>query len=226
MRPQSQLCTSISAPSCEGMAKKAELALSLGSDLVELRIDKLCEVSERKILKHLAGFFDRAVVTVRSASEGGGFRGWEESREGLLKSLASHSPAFIDVELRTVRSNDQLLDSLKGAKTIVSWHHTTGTPPLPELQEKTEDALECGDIAKIVTKARTLGDSLRLLSLYGSGTRRRLVAFCMGERGVASRLAALQHGSPLTYCSLPGEPLAAGQIPIDVMKRLLELMEL
>ncbi len=224
MRPRSQLCTSVSASDCEGMAKKASLAFSMGSDLVELRIDHLNEASAGQIVKHLSPFFDRAVVTIRSSSEGGTFRGSERRRIDLLTALATQSPRFVDVELRTIERNDSVHDFLDASRTIVSWHSNTGTPSLSKLREKTGDALKYGSLVKIVTAARRLDDSIRLLSLYELETDHRLIAFCVGEFGLTSRVIALQLGCPLLYCSLPGEPLAQGQTSIRVMRQLRKLL--
>ncbi len=224
MRPRSQLCTSVSASDCGGMAKKAKLAFSLGSDLVELRIDHLKEASSGQIVKHLLPFFDRAVVTVRSSTEGGTFRGSERNRIELLAALATESPSFVDVELRTIERNGSVLDFLEASRTIVSWHSTTGTPSLSKLREKIGDALKYGSLVKIVTTARRLDESIRLLNLYELETDHRLIAFCVGEFGLTSRLIALQLGCPILYCSLPGEPLAQGQTSITEMRQLRELL--
>jgi len=201
------------------MAKKATLALSLGSDLVELRIDHLNVGSAGQIVKHLSPFFNRAVVTVRSASEGGSFKGSEQRRIELIAALASEAPSFVDVELHTFERNEGPLD-LDATRTIVSWHSSAGTPSLSRLKGKTTEALKYGDLVKIVTAARRLDDAFRLLSLYKPETRHKLIAFCTGEFGLTSRVAALQLGCPILYCCLPGEPLAEGQAPISVMKEL------
>ncbi len=224
MRPKSQLCTSVSASDCEGMAKKANLAFSMGSDLVELRIDHLNEASADQIVKHLSPYFDRAVLTVRSSAEGGTFTGGERRRIDLLAALAAESPSFVDVELRTIERNGSVLDFLNASGTIVSWHSNTGTPSLSKLREKIGDALKYGNLVKIVTAARRLDDSIRLLSLYKLETDHRLIAFCVGEFGLTSRVIAMQLGSPLLYCCLPGEPLVQGQISIRVMRRLRRLL--
>ena len=72
---ETQLCTSVSADSPAELATKAELAFSLGSDLVELRVDRLTTgASPRELEEELSVFAKRAIFTVRSSREGGGFR--------------------------------------------------------------------------------------------------------------------------------------------------------
>jgi 3-dehydroquinate dehydratase-1 len=206
------------------MAKKARLALSLGSDFVELRIDHLRQPSESRIMKHLSPLFERAVITVRSPAEGGAFRGSEEHRIELLTTLASQSPLFLDIELRTLKKNEGVLDSLDAPRTIVSWHSIDGTPSVSTLRKRAREALAHGGLVKIVTAARRFEDTIRLLSLYNLETSHRLIAFCFGEFGFASRIIALQLGCPLLYCSLPGEPLVEGQASIKTMKQLRKLL--
>ncbi len=224
MKLRTQLCTSVSAADCEGMAKKAKLALALGSDFVELRIDRLSRPSLTQILKHLSPFFSKAVITVRSSAEGGAFEGGEKRRIELLTTLASESPAYVDIELSVIERGEGIPDLPEASKTIVSWHSAVGTPSLTKLKERAAYAAKYGGLVKIVTAARSLDDMVRLLSLYKIGTNRRLIAFCSGEFGFASRVAALQLGCPLLYCSLPSEPLVEGQAPIGAMRQLRRLL--
>lgn len=205
------------------MARKAKLALALGSDIVELRIDRISHPSVSQVLKHLSPFFSRAVVTVRSPAEGGAFKGSEKRRIELLTALASESPSYIDIELCTIESKG-MPDFPDASRTIVSWHGTDGTPSISDLKERAAEAAKYGGLVKIVTAARRLDDLVRLLSLYKLRTDHRLIAFCFGEFGFASRVMALQLGCPILYCSLPGEPLVVGQAPIGTMKQLRGLL--
>jgi 3-dehydroquinate dehydratase type I len=81
-----------------------------------------------------------------------------------------------------------------------------------------------GDIAKIVTMARTGEDNLRVLRLYEEDPR-NLIAFCMGEAGMVSRLVSLQMGAPIIYASLPNEPVAPGQLSVTAVTRLKKMWE-
>jgi 3-dehydroquinate dehydratase-1 len=68
--------------------------------------------------------------------------------------------------------------------------------------------------------ANTLEDTLRVLNLYETGDKSvNLVAFCMGEIGLVSRvLCALQSNCPFTYATLD-RPVAPGQFTIEQMKK-------
>ena len=72
---------------------------------------------------------------------------------------------------------------------------------------------------KIVTTAKSLVDSTKIMSLYNPDNRINLIAFCMGEVGRHSRILCLYLGSPFTYVSL-GKPIAPGQFSLDEVKSI------
>lgn len=217
VRAQPQICASVSARSVREMERKASASLRLGADLVEFRVDRLDEPDPLEVRSSLRGFAPRAIVTVRSGLEGGSFKGGEAERLELLSQLVSVGPAYVDVELRTAKENPRWVGSLpKKTKKIVSWHDFHGTPGTGALERTCRDAIRRGDFAKVVTTATRLEDNARVLRL-SEEHRGRVVAFCMGEMGVASRLLSLLVGAPLAYASLPDESVAPGQLSISTM---------
>ena len=88
------------------------------------------------------------------------------------------------------------------------------------------DSMATGaEITKIVTRAETWGDNLRVLELIPKardmGTQ--IIALCMGPMGRISRVFSLLLGGYLTFASLEeGQESATGQIPVAEMKSLLE----
>jgi 3-dehydroquinate dehydratase-1 len=105
---------------------------------------------------------------------------------------------------------------------IVSWHDQAGTPSVGELKKTALAALEAGDLSKVVPTARGVGDNATILSLYREVQRGKLVAFCMGEEGVISRVLCLLAGSPFTYACLDGMEAAPGQIPLRHLREILD----
>ena len=203
------------------LAKKARLALSLGSDLVELRIDKLSggEALD-EVESEVSRFTRRAIITVRSSREGGAFMGSESHRLDLISRLAEMRPAFLDVELATAKENETWLRTIpKSVKRIVSWHDFQGTPTLKEMRSICREELRFGSVAKVVTTARAFDDNLATLALT-SGKPGKVISFCMGELGTVSRVVAMRMGAPLVYASLPNEAVAPGQLSISAMKLL------
>jgi len=215
------LCASVGADSLRELAKKATLAFALGSDLVELRIDRLAgDDHPRELEAALSRFARKAILTVRSRREGGGFRGGEEERLRLISRLAEMRPAYIDVELATAKANKRWVDSLpEEVERIVSWHDFQGTPSLKALRAVREKELGHGTVAKVVTTARRVEDNLTTLALCLEKPG-KVVSFCMGELGTVSRVVSMSLGAPLAYASLPSEPVAPGQLSIPVMKAL------
>jgi 3-dehydroquinate dehydratase-1 len=197
-----------------------EKAFSYGSDYVEVRFDYLDILDIDKSKPILKRYADRCVYTCRRPDEGGRFQGDEEERGRVLKKLLEHNPAYLDIELGTVKEKPALADSLSsgGSSLIVSWHNFSETPSLEILKSVREDALAIGDVAKIVTFAKGFRDNASVLSLYRSVKNGRLIAFCMGELGVVSRLVCPLIGSPLTYASLENDKTAPGQIHVREMK--------
>jgi 3-dehydroquinate dehydratase type I len=220
-RGGTQLCASLGADSPEELASKAELAFSLGSDLVEFRVDMLARgAAPRELEEELSVFAQRAIFTVRSSREGGAFAGTEARRLELVSRLAQMRPAYLDIELSTAKANERWLESLpKEVATIASWHDFQGTPELGKLRSIRDEALEHGSLAKVVTTAGSVDDNLTTLALCGDGAG-RTISFCMGGLGTVSRVVSMRLGAPLAYVSLPDEPVAPGQLSISTMKAL------
>jgi len=219
-----RVCTTISARTPAEMAEKAASAFALGSDIVELRIDLLRRPGPgvAGALAHLAR---RSVMTVRRKDEGGGFSGAERERLALISKLSGLSPSYIDVELSTAEENPDWYAGLcRGSQRIVSWHDFEGTPAFSVLERARDRAASLGEVAKIVTSAKSADDNLKVLRLYEDDPG-RLVAFCMGTLGTVSRLLGLRLGSPIIYASLPNEPVAAGQPPLTTVIGLKKLWE-
>ncbi len=200
----------MSARTCSDLAAKARVALGAGTDLVELRIDRLRKQSFRKIEETLSEFGESAVVTVRPASEGGGFVGTESERISFIRKLAESEPAYFDIELRTLVAHPELRPGELGRHIIASWHDMSGTPKVARLREVASQAASCGGLVKLVTLAKKAEDNLAMLSLYGEAGEQP-IAFCMGDLGLFSRVMAMEMGSPIVYASLPDEPVATGQ---------------
>ncbi|MDG6915723.1 MAG: type I 3-dehydroquinate dehydratase [Nitrososphaerota archaeon] len=221
---RSRVCASIGAPSPREMGLKARRALKLGADLVELRVDSLSDGAPAAASSLVEGLAEVAVVTVRSAREGGRFGGSEEDRLSLISRLADLRPAYLDVELSTAKENPGWLASLpRRVPLIVSWHDFQGTPGLPVLRKTCEEERGLGSIAKVVTTATRVEDNLRTVALCRENGG-RAVSFCMGELGVVSRVLTIG-AAPLVYASLPNEAVAPGQLSIPAMLEFRGLLQ-
>lgn len=133
---------------------------------------------------------------------------------------------MLDVEYNTLQKNKGLYHYLKAGRTniLVSWHDFARTPSAQSLKSMAKKMSRFSKNIKIVTTARTIGDTLRVLSLYKGSRRENLIAFAMGDYGRMSRILCTKSGSPFTYVSL-GRPVAPGQFSLDEMRSIFQLQK-
>jgi len=222
-----KICASVYAPTVELLSKRTQKAISYGSDLIELRIDLLRQISVSQVGRIIRDIGGKCIITCRSRDQGGAYVGGVDSKIRLLASLTKYSPEFIDLEIEIATASKRAaIEQFRslGAKVIVSHHvldHTPKTSDLVKIYQKAN----VGDLVKIVTKANKISDNYEILLLYGKAEREKLVAFCMGAYGSLSRLLALSYGSPFAYASIPGLETARGQIPIPQLRELYDLVQ-
>lgn len=219
-----KVCVTIAQSSPRKVSRELQRAIS-DSDYIELRLDFLkpnqipfCLTIVRKHLK-------RCICTLRPTTEGGKFRGTEKERISILKLIAEFEPYLLDVEYNTLKKNQELQKYLKTAKTnvLVSWHDFEKTPNVQTLRSMLRKMSRFSNNVKIVTTSRTIGDTIRILSLYKNQAKKiRLICFAMGDYGRMSRILCTKLGSPYTYVSL-GKPVAPGQFSLKEMKNIMSL---
>ncbi len=215
-----KICASIAAENANDLVAQAKNAFDLGADFVEARLDFI--TMQDQIL-HAADRIekDRAVFTLRPKGHGGRFSGTEQERVKLLRKLAEKRPMLIDVELETLQANDNLADYLELASipTLVSWHDFEKTPPNDELVDMIMEMRLYSNYVKVVTTAKSVDDSVRLLSLYESIIGLHPIIFAMGEAGVMTRVLCALYGAPYTYATVE-KAFAPGQLTIAQMRQL------
>jgi len=209
----------------EKTPKKINLTLKKAlkkSDYVELRFDFLKPIQIPDALELVKKKLGKCVCTLRPKSEGGKFQGSEKERGSILKLIAEYHPFLLDVEFNTLQKNKSLQNYLKKTKTdvLVSWHDFKKTPSISVLKKMNQKMRKISKFVKIVTTAKTINDSSRVLSLYNNSSKTNLIAFAMGDNGRMSRILCLYLGSPYTYVSL-GKPVAPGQFSLDQVKKIL-----
>lgn len=222
-----KICASIPG-NAPGIMKELALdAFSRGADYVELRFDFLKPDDMAEGLALAGDFKGKAVYTLRSKSQGGRFSGSEHERLAWLRRMVEQSPMLVDIELDTLKQNDDLADFLENQRTavLVSWHDFTGTPTTEELSNILSEMRVYSNFVKIVTTAKGTIDALRLLDLYDGAVGLNAIIFAMGETGVISRvLCTVVGNAPFTYASL-NEGVAPGQLSLDEMRKLYDKIE-
>jgi 3-dehydroquinate dehydratase I len=217
-----RICVSIGPEDAKSIEKEADRAFQLGADYVEIRFDFLNPDLLPAALNAAKGIRDRTVFTLRAKSEGGLFSGSEENRLHWLYRLVELEPMLIDVELDTLKKNDELADFLEKKKSplLVSWHDFEKTPPSDYIADVLSEMRTYSNYVKIVTTAHNIEDSLRLLELYETAIGLSPIFFAMGDAGVISRLFCNIIGNaPFTYASLE-KNIAPGQLTVQQMKKL------
>jgi len=221
--------TRICVPVIETTVEKAREAIKEANhvaDLIELRTDYLKDHQWATLMMDRRKPF---IITNRGREEGGRFRGNERERFRILKEAVLWSAEFVDIEMRSNRSLlRNMIENRNGTKIILSRHNFYGTPSPKELRSLFDRMIRLRpDVVKIVTFARSLEDNLNVLSLipYALGEKKKIVAFCMGEKGKMSRIFSPVLGAAWTFASLsrdrasaPGQ-LTAGQMR-DIWKSI------
>jgi len=200
------------------------------AELVELRIDRI-EKPNLPMLLHAGR--ERIAVTNRRRDEGGFFASCETRRLDLLHEAVDLGARLVDIEARTgQKAVGRLADAVRsrGGRTrlIVSHHDMAGTPSSKALAARLKSCRALGaDVVKIVTLATRAEDNLRVLALLPQAREmgQDLIAFCMGEQGRLSRVAAPLLGSCWSYASLEkGAPSAPGQLTVAEMRTILGML--
>jgi len=210
------LCVSIMVESVERAFADAARAAERGADLVEYRLDTFIEaggdVRELVTRSPLP-----CVVTCRPAWEGGAYEGDEAMRLAVLRTAAATGTARIDLEWQTMQRGDVgEMDS-----TLICSSHDFDTRPA-DLQRRLQAMAGCERcaIVKLAWRARSLRDNLEAFELLRERPK-PMIALCMGEFGLPSRVLAKKFGGFLTFAGLEDDALTApGQVGVDTMKRL------
>ncbi len=222
---RAKICLSLVETTTAKMIR-AMAAAGPGVDLVEIRADYMVRAELESILR--AGE-KPIIITNRPKEEGGRFAGTEEARFAVLRQAVDFGAAFVDIEAGSKKSyRRELMTAKKNTRTLLSIHDFTGTPSGKDLRELCRRMTGQGaDVVKIVTRARSWDDNLRILSLipYARKTNQEIVAFCLGEKGKMSRIFAPLLGAAWTYASLDRKKTSApGQMTAselrEVWKRL------
>ena len=223
-----RICVSIGPEDAKSIEKQAVRAFEMGADYAEIRFDFLKPDLFPAALNAAKSIKDRAVFTLRPKSEGGMFTGTEENRLRWLYKLAEQEPMLLDVELDTLKKNDELADFLEKKKSplLVSWHDFEKTPPSDYIADLLSEMRTYSNYVKIVTTALSIEDSLRLLELYETAVGLSPIFFAMGDAGVISRvLCNIIGNAPFTYASLE-KIIAPGQLTVQQMKKLYDKMRI
>lgn len=218
------ICIPIVAPTLKQALADIDSAKEL-ADLIELRVDLMDDPDIPALLK-AAG--KPCIVTNRTKREGGQFKGSEEQRIRLLRHAIDVGADYIDIEASTSKDLLQpVLAARAKTRVILSYHDFTRTPDrLESIYEIMKELSP--DVIKIITYAMDINDNLAVFNLLKRANRdgRKLISFCMGEKGEVSRILSPLMGGFLTFGSLEtGKESAPGQITATVLRNVYRVHE-
>ncbi len=222
--------------SAEDAIRWAKEAVSLGAKYIEYRFDYFENYDKLDYTRFAHSVDVPIVFTFRATSEGGMAVIDEEKRQKILLSYPKYGPDYIDIEWN---SDKLFLKDLiakgksEGVKFIISYHDMEKTLPLAEIEEVIEQIKQLpldfspgNDIIKIVTTAVDFRDNINMLRFCKSARAGnfQIIAFCMGQLGILSRVLSPSMGAVFSYASV-GEKTAPGQIHVSDFIDMIELYQ-
>ncbi len=222
-----RLC--ISLPADDGLKSSIERALEQGVEMIEVRFDYTNKDMLSSMLDIVMDYRDRMIFTCRRRDEGGMYEGSEYERVSMIKRLASFRPMLLDVEYTTLLENEELYDQLRAlnADLLISYHIMKDTPSTKAMLDIILKMSKYSSNVKMVSMANSLDDNAKILALYEHPSVKgkvKLVAFCMGEHGIISRVLCTLLGAPFTYSALE-YALAPGQLTLREMKEIYKQLD-
>lgn len=200
------------------------------ADALEFRMD----LAEGDPVAALAAYDGQLpiIATNRVATEGGEAADTQERLDTLVEAASSPAVAAVDVELSAVEAGPGADAAARsrdaGAAVVVSAHDFERTPSQDELADRLAHGAEVGDVSKVATTARDVGDVLAVLGATWTRTLAgdRVATMAMGEPGRHSRVVAPLYGSRIGYAPVdPDRATAPGQYDLATMRSLVESLQ-
>jgi 3-dehydroquinate dehydratase / shikimate dehydrogenase len=141
-----------------------------------------------------------AIATCRRAANGGKFSGNVAAEVEVLTKAAEAGFQIADLELESAEAlKNADLETLRatGIALIVSYHDFHATKDLDAIYDRIQPFKP--DFIKIVATAKTLSDNVTLMHfLERMDDHTNIIAICMGDAGVISRVLGVRAGSAFT----------------------------
>jgi len=189
-------------------------------DMIELRIDMLHNFQRemvyrfcKKIPKHI-----NSICTIRRQKDGGRWKLSEKLRKKYLRQFLEQSLFnFIDVEEDwwCAEQNEEWKESV-----LCSLHDMQGIPH--NIQSRITHMAQCAHHIKIAVTINSIREALQFLDIIQRAQSLPVhkIYIAMGEYGLFSRILASYLGSKWTYTYAGEQPLAPGQISVDVLNNV------
>lgn len=192
-------------------------------DLVEIRADYLYP-EELPLLDRYPAFFNcPAILTIRRQSDGGLFCGSESDRHRLWLKASQGNWAFCDLETDCQAPSIVERCKQRRIRIIRSFHDFKGVPAnLAQILSQIGPA----EIPKIAVYPQSLAQFNSFLRFCLKIRRKPKILLAMGPFGTASRILSVRLGSYLSYCCLPQDEIAPGQLSVNKMTGIYRFKQL
>ena len=233
-----KVCVPIVGTTREEILSAARTIASIGTDVVEWRVDWYQDVFHFQEVEKTAGMLREALgetpvlFTFRTAKEGGEKDIDTETYVALNQQIAKTGLVdLVDMEAFTGdEAVKQVIETAHacGVKVVASNHDFDKTPDKEELVSRLRKMQDLGaDIPKIAVMPQNKKDVLTLLAateeMATEYADRPIITMSMAGTGVISRLCGEVFGSALTF-GAAGKASAPGQMGVEDLKTVLTLL--
>lgn len=187
-------------------------------EIAEIRLD-ICEYNTAQI-REMFSYKKGLIATYRTDSEK-----LLNYKIDILKKAMEYGASYIDLEYeldKEIIYEMCLYAKNYNTKVIISHHNPNETPSNEELQEIIDNSKKKGaSLVKIVTKANSNEDAIRLFELYKNNDN--LIAYSMGEAYRFTRITSLFLGAPFNYVSFGNKHITVeGQLSHREFSNIME----
>jgi 3-dehydroquinate dehydratase type I len=205
---------------------QAKKAMKSGADILEIRVDltgKNVSIANWDFFVRLFRKIRKTarlplICTIRSADEGGKYKGPDSDKLALIKVLSPYCK-FIDIEHNSSLLSDPYIRKIRN-KLIISRHFFKDTPTPGSLEKVVRASLKFRPaIVKIATNAAKQENLITLAKILKSFNKTPLALITMGKFGKTGRFLMPILGSKLTYGFIE-TAVAPGQINIKELSKL------
>lgn len=218
-----RICVALGLPTPSLLGRAAEREYKDGNTFLEFRLDYLSDPSgAAELIRTFRKRYpdSHILATCRHKQNKGRFSGLIEQQIAHLQNAAHAGAAALDLEIESAERAKSALAALReSAPLLISYHNFENTPALDPILHRLHRIP--ADAYKMATTARKPSDNLRVLQFAREHSRTHLVAFCMSEIGILTRVLGLGAGCLYTYAApCEGECTAPGQIVAKDMRAL------
>jgi 3-dehydroquinate dehydratase/shikimate dehydrogenase len=235
------LVVSVFGTTVDEVRGRIEAALAGGAEMIELRLDMMADVGDDDVrsLRESTPATIPFILTIRSTAEGGDYDGTDDQRISRLIEIGPWAE-YLDIELALWRRSANLrqkiglalhraghishhggVESIAAStpRKLILSRHDVKTRPTGLQKDLVEMLSEPAcDVPKVAWRARSIRDCFEAFEIMRDSPR-PVMAICMGEEGLISRVLAKKFGAAATFASLgAGLESAEGQLSLIAMQ--------